>query len=321
MAASAAVRALAASSYVSYEALSFDASRLLVNGKADCLRIPPLWDGFAVPGIATAGWISLTAALQKAEGASDWNLVWIDWYESLRDGRAPWGLPRQVGEQILVEAMLWPQAEWDKGALHINRRIAGLIEAAREAPTGDRKPPSREDAAAPKKAPSNKGAGTRRARTKVGTAAIERGPELLSLCAALTLLVDQRLADLLQSRPNSEAAIEACDREIDHLETTRQQLSVLAAEIEGFRKAATEEARLIAATKSFRSGISAWWQKDHEAICASAARSGLLCLSFGILQTLGVAVSGGVATASLAIVIGGKPIGDALKSMKSVFKG
>lgn len=79
----------------------------------------------------------MTAALRQAEGASDWNLVWVDWYEAIRDGAAPWGLPREVGEQIMVEAMLWPQTEWERGTLYINGLIAGLIEAARANQTNE----------------------------------------------------------------------------------------------------------------------------------------------------------------------------------------
>lgn len=125
-----------------FEVFSRDAARLASNGRADGLRSVPLWDVGAMADVITDGWSRLSKVLRQAEGAPDWSLVWIDWYEAIRDGRAPWGLPRETGEQILVEAMLWPQEEWDKGALHINRRIAGLIEAARErlAPSEDELP-------------------------------------------------------------------------------------------------------------------------------------------------------------------------------------
>jgi hypothetical protein len=130
-ASTAAAYAAAADDAALYELVSRDAARLASQGQADSLRAVPLWGGFDAPAPIAAAWAELTAALRQAEGASDWSLVWIDWYEAIRDGRAPWGLLREVGEQIMVEAMLWPQEEWDKGALHINRRIAGLIEAAR----------------------------------------------------------------------------------------------------------------------------------------------------------------------------------------------
>ncbi|MDP3407928.1 hypothetical protein [Bosea sp. (in: a-proteobacteria)] len=114
-----------------YLMFSQDAADIAAHNKVDALRDVPLWRAIDVPQRISDSWITMTAALRRADGASDWSLVWIDWYEAIRDGRAPWGLPRETGEQILVEAMLWPQEEWDKGALHINRRIAGLIEAAR----------------------------------------------------------------------------------------------------------------------------------------------------------------------------------------------
>jgi hypothetical protein len=134
-AASAASTAPAARSVI-YDALSRDGARLVVHGQADNLRSIPLWGALGVPDFVAHNWARLSTALRQAEGAADWSLVWIDWYEALSQGHAPWGLPREIGEQILVEAMLWPQSEWDEGALHINRRIAGLIEAAQVAENG-----------------------------------------------------------------------------------------------------------------------------------------------------------------------------------------
>jgi hypothetical protein len=90
-----------------------------------------LWGENEGVGTIDAGWAKLIEQLWRLEGAGDWDGVWINWYEAVRDGRAPWGLPRAAGEQILIVAMLWPQAEWNKGFVHINKRIAGLIEAAR----------------------------------------------------------------------------------------------------------------------------------------------------------------------------------------------
>jgi hypothetical protein len=145
-ASTAAASAIAASdlteSQIGYDALSYDAAFLTEVGQSAALLVTPLWGAIDPPVTIGFYWSALAAALRQADGASDWNLVWIDWYEAIRDGRAPWGLPREVGEQILVETMLWPQEEWDKGALHINRRIAELIEAAREilAPSEDELP-------------------------------------------------------------------------------------------------------------------------------------------------------------------------------------
>lgn len=128
----------AANRRAAYSMFSQDAADIAERDKVSVLRVVPLWRMINVSERISAGWITLSATLRRTERGDDWNLVWIDWYEAIRDGRAPWGLPREVGEQILVEAMLWPQSEWGKGALHINRRIAVLIEAAR---AGDSPPP------------------------------------------------------------------------------------------------------------------------------------------------------------------------------------
>lgn len=124
----------AANRRAAYSMFSQDAADIAERDKVSVLRVVPLWRTINVSEHISAGWITLSATLRRTQRGDDWNLVWIDWYEAIRDGRAPWGLPREVGEQILVEAMLWPQSEWGKGAVYVNRRIAELIEAAREEP-------------------------------------------------------------------------------------------------------------------------------------------------------------------------------------------
>ncbi|RXT57264.1 hypothetical protein B6S44_02175 [Bosea sp. Tri-44] len=118
----------AALAAVSYDALQVAAG----GGGAGDLRSWPLWPDGQVPDSIASHWRRFAATLETAEHGADWRVVWLDWYEALRDGRAPWGLRRQTGEALLIEAMLWPKEEWSKGAAHINRRIAELIEAARE---------------------------------------------------------------------------------------------------------------------------------------------------------------------------------------------
>ncbi|MGX1785113.1 hypothetical protein ACWIGM_00145 [Bosea sp. NPDC055332] len=108
-----------------------DALTLIAEGPR-ALAEAPLWPDRSAPPVFEAAWREFSASVARFDGAADWIGVWLDWYKALRDGRAPWGLAREVGERILIEAMLWPQEDWHKGALHINPRIRTLIEVERE---------------------------------------------------------------------------------------------------------------------------------------------------------------------------------------------
>lgn len=103
----------------------------LIEAGFDALAEAPLWPEGDVPPLVDRSWTAMVRIAQGLEGSERWRAVWLDWYEAIRDGRAPWGLRRQTGEALLIEAMLWSHEEWSKGATHINRRIAELIEAAR----------------------------------------------------------------------------------------------------------------------------------------------------------------------------------------------
>jgi hypothetical protein len=125
-----------------FEAFSRDAAHLARFWRIDSLHGVSLWNGTAVPPNIATAWNEITQALRESKGASDWKYVWVDWYEAVLEGRAPWGLSPEMGEQIMVQSMLWPQREWDKGPLHVNRRVAELIseERQKELPSDEKLP-------------------------------------------------------------------------------------------------------------------------------------------------------------------------------------
>lgn len=73
-------------------------------------------------------WESLKRNLLALD--EDWQ-VWLHWYEAIRDGRAPWGISRKAGLDLLLEALQWPEADWEKGPKHINPKLTALVEKAR----------------------------------------------------------------------------------------------------------------------------------------------------------------------------------------------
>lgn len=80
-----------------------------------------------VPSWAIAGWKRLKQHLGNAD---NWQ-VWTDWYEAILEGRAAWGLSHEAGNEIMFEALTWPEEEWKQGPAHVNQRIADLIEKSR----------------------------------------------------------------------------------------------------------------------------------------------------------------------------------------------
>jgi hypothetical protein len=73
-------------------------------------------------------WHRFRAAL--LEYGPHWQ-VWIDWYEDILNGRAPWGLPRESGNKISLDFLTWPEEKWQRDPDEINAEIAALIEAER----------------------------------------------------------------------------------------------------------------------------------------------------------------------------------------------
>lgn len=110
------------------DALTQDISHLSQSEVEGLLGLP-LWGKGEGPDIIEKVWQDFKLTIQSEDGQGNWLLTWIDWYEAYRDGRLPWGLPRNVAGGIVRDSLLWPQEEWNRGSEHINSRFAGLIEA------------------------------------------------------------------------------------------------------------------------------------------------------------------------------------------------
>lgn len=102
-------------------AINIDWAELAMRG-ADSAKLPPI-DLFAPQ------WESLKRNLLALD--EHWQ-VWLDWYEAIRDGHAPWGVSRKGGLDLLLEALQWPEADWSQGPKHINPKLTALVEMARE---------------------------------------------------------------------------------------------------------------------------------------------------------------------------------------------
>jgi hypothetical protein len=63
--------------------------------------------------------------------------VWLDWYEPIVDGKAPWGLPRDIANKLEERIALGDgrgeggKDFWERDAVEVNAEIKGWVEAAR----------------------------------------------------------------------------------------------------------------------------------------------------------------------------------------------
>jgi hypothetical protein len=80
------------------------------------------------PDWAQAAWFEFRTEL-LSRGAH-WRL-WVEWYDAVLNGYEPWKLPREAGNNVLLEALTWPDEKWRRPPAEVNAEILALIEAAR----------------------------------------------------------------------------------------------------------------------------------------------------------------------------------------------
>lgn len=139
-------------------------------------------------------------------------------------------------------------------------------------------------------------------------------PQILLLSSALRLLLDEKLAALRQERPNSEEAIANRDAQIADYENLRTELHALTENIEASKSHPEErEKNINKSVRSFSDGVRNWWDRGHEKICAKAYDMSMFLSAVTICSLAGA--GGQTAVAVSAVLVGGKPVADALKGL------
>ncbi len=140
----------AASADASYASVAASAVWAAVSADATVLAggLPgamtgPLWrrvelgaDGaVSVVDVAVPVWAdTLLGALPfelLARGAH-WS-IWLDWYDAVLNNKPPWGLPRDVCNEVMYQLLTLDESEWKKGPGWINGRLAQMVTDAQEA--------------------------------------------------------------------------------------------------------------------------------------------------------------------------------------------
>lgn len=123
--------------------------------------------------------------------------------------------------------------------------------------------------------------------------------------------------------PNSPEKQAERDEDVAQYETIKAQLKAFQAASLKFGVGKVDEKEVVAATKQFADGVSAWWRKNSDVICTSAFNTGLRSIEaaffVGCITVCSLAgVSSIPATILTGALIGGKPLVDALKSIKKL---
>ena len=148
---------------------------------------------------------------------------------------------------------------------------------------------------------------TPRARTTIGKALLKNRAVIELIAASFTLLIDEKLDALRQQRSNSDEA----HQEIAGYEELKRKVDEFIGAASGFAIKKTTEPEIVKKTTSLAAGIGKWWSESHVSFCEKAANIGLLGIGVAICSLAGA--SSNLAVAVPAVMVGGKPIVDAIK--------
>ena len=107
-----------------WKAVTSDAAYV---ARHEFLGVLPLWHDGSRP--LTEQWRAIKWQVANSEGSEDWQF-WIDWYDSLLDGRPMLGDAGRTWEMLEHIALIDP-GTWDKGPEAVNPVIRGIWELHR----------------------------------------------------------------------------------------------------------------------------------------------------------------------------------------------
>ncbi|WP_315736042.1 MULTISPECIES: hypothetical protein [unclassified Bradyrhizobium] len=152
--------------------------------------------------------------------------------------------------------------------------------------------------------PPKKKKGT--AKTTVGKAVQANDKEIMLAIAGLMLQIDDKLDKLKEERPNSEDAKANAAEEISDLERMRAELERIRELVTAFTKGKAPEREVVKSVKTFKDSLNGWWEKRHDSLLTTTAKSALFVSSAGVLALMGANTPAALAVAGA--LIGGKVI-------------
>jgi hypothetical protein len=131
--------------------------------------------------------------------------------------------------------------------------------------------------------------------------------------ASLVVLINEKLASLRDQRPNDAEAQAARDEEIEHYERLKQDVEALRGAVVRLDDQKPQEKTAENVAITFAQGVQNWWEKDHAKICSTAYNAAVFVSCVSICSLVG---SGGPLTVAVSgVLVGGKPVVEALKAL------
>lgn len=156
---------------------------------------------------------------------------------------------------------------------------------------------------------------TGKATTRIGQAVEANEKEINLAISGLILQIDEKLEWLGNERPNSDEGRAKIADEISDLERMKNELQRIRELAAQFRKGKAPEKEVVKATKTFSDDIQQWWDKGHNSLLTTAAKSALFVSSVGVLALM--KADNPIAIAVAGALIGGKTIKKLGKKMFS----
>jgi hypothetical protein len=155
-------------------------------------------------------------------------------------------------------------------------------------------------------------------RTRVGKTIVANGPEIKTAITTSIILIEERLEVLNSSRPNAPKSKAKKADEIGRLTVIKSQLETLREYPELLEAGKVTEGVATSAFRLLSQGIGEYWKKHADAICDKMLTFGMFSSLMLVGQLSGVTpeVSFGLSGAMTY----GKPVVDALKALKGLFK-
>jgi len=153
------------------------------------------------------------------------------------------------------------------------------------------------------------------ATTKVGKAVQANEKEITLAVSGLILQIEDKLENLRDERPNSDDAKAKIAGEASDLEAMKAELERIRELVVAFTKGKVPEKEVVKSVKTFRGYLDGWWEKRHDSLLSTAAKSALFVSSAGVLSLMGANTP--AALSVVGALIGGKAI---IKTIKKVGK-
>jgi hypothetical protein len=154
-------------------------------------------------------------------------------------------------------------------------------------------------------------------RTRIGKAVFANEEQLQIAIAALTLLIDEKLAILKDYIPNDPDSVARKDASLKEYERLKADLVTIESSIKQFNDGAAKEPQIAKSVTTFADGVRSWWNKSHDGICKTAFDMSMFASAVGICSLAGA--GGNMSVAVSAALVGGKPVADAIKGLAKRF--